>query len=382
MGHWRGLAMGVCMLACAGCLGGGSLGDHHPVGSGGSRGTGGLSGTDGEPDASFAGTTGTGSFGAGGAGPARFCGEYDLTIYPPARPAVLLLLDRSSSMNDDSDEMHCTGGCGAVSKWALLSAAIDRVVSTHPSVNWGLALFGSDDACGVNAGPVVDVAEDAASSIAQALKATTPGGDAPTAAAIDGAVGYLESGFYSDPKYILLATDGRSGCATGGGGAAGADVAAEEAITRARFDHGVSTFVLGLAPAWDATATATLNQMAENGGEGSPRTPTVFATLDTIDTQLSVLSSMIATSSPCAFALPYPVGPQTTLAVSTTTVDGLRVMIPQDPIAGWSFTSPDELRIQISGSVCSGLQSGAYNQVTIMYACRIPPPGRSPPIAR
>jgi len=363
------MALGVCMLACAGCLGGGSLGGDGPTGSGGSVGTGGVRGRG-------------GSVGTGGTGPTRFCGEVDVPLYTSARVDVLLLLDRSSSMNDDSNEMSCSGGCGASSKWALLSATIDRLVTTHPSVNWGLALFGSDNACGVNPGVVVDVAQDAASSIQRALAATTPAGNAPTAAAIDGAIGYLQSRDESNPKYILLATDGRSDCATGGGGAAGADAEAEEAIARARDYYGISTFVLGLTPASDAAATATLNQMAENGGNAAPGQPTAFSTLDTIDAQISVFASVGPPANSCTVALAYPLGPSTSLAVSITPLYGQSTQIPQDPLAGWSFTSPDESAIDISGYFCTGLQSGGYSYMAIIYLCRIPPPGRSGPIAR
>jgi hypothetical protein len=371
MGHWRGLAVGVCMLAGAGC-GSESLGGVHPTGSGGSVGSGGVR--------AMGGTIGTGS---GGTGPGMYCGEVDVPVYAPARPNILVLLDRSSSMNDDSDEASCPGGCGATSKWALLSAKIDRLVTTRASANWGLALFGSDDACGVNAGVAVDVAKGSAASITQALAATTPGGDAPTAAAIDAAFGYLQSGFYSYPKYILLATDGRSGCAPGAGGTAGADAAAVQAIARAN-SYGVSTFVLGLAPDWDTTATATLNQMADNGGQAA-RSRIDFATLDTIDTQISVIapsSPSASTGNPCVVALPYPLAPGTSLAVSTTTVYGQNVLVPEDPLSGWSFTSPDESAIDISGSTCAGLQNSAYSYVAITYQCRLPPPGRSIPSPR
>ena len=150
-------------------------------------------------------------------------------------------------MNDDSNEMSCTGGCGANSKWALLSAAIDRMVTDHPSVNWGLALFGSDDACGVNAGAAVDVAQDAASAIDSALAATTPGGAAPTAAAIGAAAGYLQSRPDSNPKYILLATRRPVGLRLGRRRAPAAAAEAENAIASA-FHAGIPTFVVGLVP--------------------------------------------------------------------------------------------------------------------------------------
>ena len=342
------------MLACAGC-GGESLGGGHPTGSGGSVGT-----------------------GSGGTGAATFCGEVDVPLYASPRPDVLLLVDRSKSMNDDSDEMTCTGGCGASSKWALVSAAINRLVTTHHSVNWGLALFGSDGACGVNAGVAVEFAQDAAPAIAQALAATTPGGEAPTAAAIDAATDGLLSRYdFSSPKYILLATDGRSGCATGGGGA---DAQAEEAVNRAYY-YGFPTFVLGLAPDWDATAIAVLNQMAENGGEASPGTPNLFATPATIDAQLAAISPTPPTSTgnPCVVPLPYPISPATSLAVSVTTLYGHSEVVPEDPLTGWSFTSPDESIIYISGYACSGLQSSAYSYIAITYQCGSPPPARSEP---
>ena len=261
----------------AGCLSGGlggePLGKYHPGGLGGA-GAGASSGSGGT----------NGAFGPGPNGE-PFCGTLYFGVASVQRD-ILIVMDRSSSMNDDSNEMSCTGGCGSSSKWALLSAAIDRLVTAHPSVNWGLALFGSDDACGANPGVAVDVAQDAASSIEHTLAVTAPGGDAPTAAAILRATGYLQSRPDSSAKYILLATDGRSGCAMGGGGAAEADADAESAIASA-LGAGIPTFVLGLAPDGDTTATATLNQMAKNGGEPAMGSANAFSTIDSIDMQLS-----------------------------------------------------------------------------------------------
>jgi hypothetical protein len=368
MGRLRGLGLGVWLVAAAGCFGGESLGGSRPSGTGGTGATGSTAAAGGSFATGGGGVNGTGGdLGAGGTGMAgSFCGEYDVAVFQPLRPDILLLVDRSSSMNDDSNEMSCTGGCGATSKWALLSAEINRLVTEYQSVNWGLALFGSDDACGVSASVAVDVAQDAASSIALALAATTPGGDAPTAAAILGASAYLQSRLDTNPKYILLATDGRSGCATG---AAGADIDAENAVATA-LGSGIPTLVLGLAPTWDTTAIATLNQMAENGGEALQGSANAFATLGSIDMQLSPISSISSTAqNPCVVGLPYPVGPDTSLRISITTGDGQSVAIPEDPLAGWSFTSPYDDAISISASACTGLQSGAYTRITIIYSC-------------
>lgn len=361
----RQLAVAVSVASVAGsltgCLDGGlgggeSLGNFHPGGLGGA----------GAAASSGAGGT-NGVFGNGPDG-GPFCGTLYFGVVVPVRPDILIVADRSSSMNDDSNEMSCTGGCGANSKWTLLSAAIDRVVTNHPSVNWGLAPFGSDDACGVSPGVAVDVAQDAASPIALTLAATTPGGAAPTAAAILAATKYLQSRPDSDPKYILLASDGQSGCGTG---AAGVDAEAENAVASA-LHAGIPTFVVGLVPAWDTTAIATLNQMADSGGQPSLGTANAFFTLDSFDTQLSLISSTASSSSsanPCVVALPYPLAPGTSLAVSATTSDGQSVAIPQDPLVGWSFTSPDDSAIGISGSACPSLRSGAYSQIGITYVC-------------
>ncbi len=387
---FRQLAVVVSVASVAGSLtgclsgslgGGESLGKYHPGGLGGA----------GAAAASGSGGT-NGSFGAGGpngpVGPgpdgAPFCDTLYFGVAAPVRPDILLVLDRASSMNDESNEMSCTGGCGAKSKWSLLSTAIGRMVIDHPSLNWGFAPFGSDDACGVNAGVEVDVAPDAAPSIELALAATTPGGAAPTAAAILAASDYLQSLPDSNPKYILLASDGRSGCATGGGGAAAADAEAENAVASA-FHARIPTFVVGMVPAWDTTATGSLNLMADNGGQPSLGTANTFFTTDTIDAQLSLLSSRSATVDPCVIPLPYLLAPGTSLAVSTTTADGQSMAIPEDPLVGWSFTSPDDSAVRISGSACPGLESTADTQIAITYVCSPPTlPGleRARPSAR
>jgi hypothetical protein len=372
----RQLAVTVSIASIAGsltgCLGAGeSLGHYHPGGLGGAG------------AAASSGSGGTnGAFGTGPDG-GPFCGTLYFGVAAPVRPDILIVADRSSSMNDDSNEMSCPGGCGANSKWALLSAAIDRVVINHPSVNWGLALFGSDDVCGVNAGVTVDVSQDGAPSIELAMAATTPGGAAPTAAAILAATGYLQSRPDSNPKYILLATDGRSGCGTG---AAGVDAEAENAVASA-LHAGIPTVVVGLTPAWDTTANATLNQLADNGGQPSLGSANAFSTIDSVDMQLSLISSSASSSTgnPCVVALPYPLAPGTSLTVSTTTADGQSVAIRQDPLVGWSFSSPDDSAVRISGAACPKLQSAAYSQIGITYVCDTPSlagPGRSRPSAR
>ena len=151
-------------------------------------------------------------------------------------------------MNDDSNEMVCAGKCVAGSKWELASAAIVNLVSTNPSMNWGLAFYGGDDSCGATAGAAVDVGPSNAMAIQVALAATAPGGAAPTAAAISSAASYLKSVTDGATKYILLVSDGLLGCAPSDGGSAIDDAAT--AIVNALMDVGAPTFVVGIAPDW------------------------------------------------------------------------------------------------------------------------------------
>ena len=80
-------------------------------------------------------TTGLGNFGGSssgqggltGQGGGMQCGSVDR---PSAKlpPDILIVLDASGSMNEDSANASCTGGCGANSKWALLTPALNQVV--------------------------------------------------------------------------------------------------------------------------------------------------------------------------------------------------------------------------------------------------------------
>jgi hypothetical protein len=394
MGTWRGRLVGAAAIVASveclvGCLGGEPLGGH-PTGAGGTGilATGGVNGRgggggdggvggDGDVGGTSPSTTGGGGVlgtggevGQGGTGPAQFCGEVSDPVALPAAPDVLILLDRSSSMNDDSNEMVCTGGCGASSKWAVLSAAIENLIRGNLSVNWGLALYGSDDACGVTAGAAVDVSQNSAlsiESIESVLATTTPGGDAPTAAAIRAASTYLQSRQDTSPKYLLLATDGRSGCAPEDTGTADTD--AVNVVVGASID-GIPTFVLGLAPASDASATAVLNEMAVNGGEQTGGMNAFYTTADIG----SVFMPGGVLGDGCTLPLPYPLVGDTTLTVNGTTTNGSTVVFPQYPLDGWSFTDPTDSAIELNGSACVGAMSGSYTALNFYYQCGLQEP--------
>ena len=345
---------------------GGGGGDTFTTGGGGTVGAGGVTGSAGGVTGSAGGTGGDVG---GSSGSAQFCGTAASYAEPALRSDILIVIDRSSSMSDDSNETVCTGGCGPSSKFEVLSAALDQLVYENPSVNWGLAFYPTDDACGVTAGAAVDPSPNAPPAIESTLPTMMPGGgDAPTAAAIYAASAYLQSRVDMNRKYILLATDGRSGCATGDGGAA--DTEAEDAITSALFG-GIPTYVVGIVPSSDITATSTLNQMADLGGEPVQGVEGDFLSIAELGPSFAPATSSALS---CSLYLPFPIGPDTTLAVQALTGGGsVWIDVPEDPSNGWSFTSPNLDGVILNGSACTSTMDGSYNQFQLYYGCPGPP---------
>ena len=188
----------VCAALFVGACGFSPSGQGNP-GTGASSG----SGNTGTGLGNFGGSSSTGQGGLTGQGGGQQCGSVDR---PSSKlpPDILIVLDASGSMNEDSANASCTGGCGANSKWALLTPALNQVVmQTETEVNWGLKLFAdTNNTCGVGANmAAVPVGANNAAAIAAAIAARTDaagnvtnGSRTPTRAAEDAAVTYLGAG--------------------------------------------------------------------------------------------------------------------------------------------------------------------------------------------
>ncbi len=336
------LAVAAAIAFGVGCSGE-SLGGRSPAGTGGV----GMTAT--------GGTYGTGTGGDLGIDSTPVCGEmHGLPVSPPVRPDILIVMDRSSSLLDDATGTSCTGGCGGSSKWALLTTAVEKLVVGIGSVNWGLMFFGTDDACGVNPIPVVPVSDNPASAmmIVGALGTTTPGGDAPTTAAVSAAVQYLASLSDGSPKYVLLVTDGKSGCSSDPGAA----------------NFSFPTFVLAAVAPSDTAAIAALNQMALDGGEPQQGGANAFyTTTDNLSAQLDPTGVSPATS--CTIPLGAPVPPGMTLAIEVPFSDGSGMLISQDATDGWEFTDASQSIITLNGTSCESARDGDYREIVVTYQC-------------
>lgn len=323
----------------------------------------------GDPDQKFAGDTNQDAT----------CGfdSFDLKRMPVD---LFVVLDRSASMKDDSKGDDADPDAGRPSKWSQVIPALAEVISTaDPSISWGLKTFPEDIAgstaecqdASVTTTIDVPVAPANAALTATAVQNVSPEGNGtPTAAAIDVARAYLQGLGTNDRKYILLATDGEPSCSGTAGAldksSSGAKTDAVTAVT-ASASAGVHTFVIGVAT--KSSATSTLNQLAVAGLE--PRATSsaddpAFYLASTQSELVAALQSIVSPiASTCFFELAHPPPDPTNVAVKVGDAKA-----PQDlgHADGWDYTDDSHQDIQVYGSWCDRVTSGA-NMVQVVYGC-------------
>ena len=315
-----------------------------------------------------------GDAGGVGAGGGTNCAQQQVPLNT-VPPDILLVQDRSGSMANNSNDQTCPGGCGATSKWAQITTAIESVVTTtQNSVNWGLFYFNNGASeCGVNTNPAVPVASADAAQVVASLTATTPSGATPTAATVNNAVAYMKTLTDTNPKYLLLATDGEPNCLNNS--ANNTDVAgATTAIANAKA-AGFNVFVVGIGNV--STATTTLNGMANAGGEAQTGATAYYAVTDTASLE-AALTKIVGMVSSCTISLQNVPSGQWTMAIWATNSSGKVVQLPSSTSDGWEYTDANKSSITLVGPTCDSLKNGSYSNLQFEYTCPnqqiIPPP--------
>ena len=390
--------LGSCLVACSlgGCgfklgtagsaptSGAGGVDAGANVGSGGQAGSKGSGGHVGTGGTIIVGTGGLGDTGSGGDvgigvdAATPNCGQTSVSVMP-LPPDILIVQDRSLSMTDDSNDQPCTGGsaagdgnCGATSKWAQVTAALNQVVGqTQTTVNWGLIFFGDEvKSCVPGTTPDVAITPGASSQMIQAAfngVLFTGSTGTPTTAVMNSAVQYLQGLTDPNPKYLLLATDGEPNCAGGNVNATDA-TGAENAVSTANM-AGFPTFVVGIATATDAMATNTLNAMAVNGGEAQTGATTQYYSVTDTAGLETVLAQIVGKTVSCTIPLTGVSGDLDKVAVSAKDASGNTIEIMEDDVNGWSYTDPTKTAIILNGDACSNLKTVTYTGFQFIYTC-------------
>jgi von Willebrand factor type A domain len=330
-----------------------------------------VMGSGGSPSTGAGGGLSTGAGGTGRCGDPAGGGSCGQTTVPiaPLPPDILIVQSKALSMADGWDDQPCQGGCGATSKWSQTLGAVSAIVGdTDSSINWGLAFYGVSS-CGTTSTPYVPVGPMSSQAISSAFAANQPATGNPIETAVNDAATYMLTLTDPNPKYLLLVTDGLPDCMPGDTSTTDDDsLGAEAAVVNARM-AGVSTFVVGLATSSDVTTTATLDQMADNGGEAQAgATTSYYAAMDSTSLE-AALTAVVGTVVSCTLPLTNVPPNLTNIAVAASESSGSLVKIPEDSSDGWSFTNASMNAIILNGTACAQLRSGAYTNFQFIYAC-------------
>jgi len=393
----------VCLAAC-------TAGTNAPSPATGSGGTGGsatgsagATGSGGSGGSSTTGRGGSGpggfNFGGTGGGGGRTCGLQNFDV--ERKPAeILLLLDRSKSMIED------TTSDGTTLKWnAVLPALKQVIMDTDAAVSWGLKTFpegaGSECVAGsVTSNVVVPVAPMNAAAVVGALndtanQATQPQGNGtPTGDAITAAYNYLRTLTSTNPKYILLATDGAPSCAgTTKDSSTARTFAVQQVMNASTAAPPIYTFVVGVATN-SSSETTTLNSLADAGGRPRAGLLTHFYLGNTTSELTAALAAITGAAATCTFPLNppppvmndptkvgmyFPPSGAPTACTSTAGCPGGQVCIndvcmlkvPYDTAMGngWSYTDTNNTAAQAYGGWCDMIKASGANTVQIIYGC-------------
>jgi len=336
-------------LAIAGC---GASDIKHGGGGSGGTGGGGNGGTGGS-----GGTGGTG--GTGGGGSDNNCGVQNFMLQKGGTPDLLIVQDRSGSMDEDA-----SGGMTTPTKWTSVTQAIEQVVGQVSTVDWGLMFFGPANgiSCNVSSTPAVPCGANTSAQITSAIMATKPMGGTPTNEAVDAAVQYFQGNSDGNSHFILLATDGLPQCDTQDDSAA-AITSVMNAVAA-----GIKVVVVGIGN--DPQGDMTLTSMANAGGMPDTSGTTPYYQVNTTNDLVTALGTIAGQIVSCSYALQMaPANPD---YVEIDDNNGMKIPRDQTHMNGWDY-GPNDMSIVFYGMACDNLQKGVTTSIQAVFGC--PPVG-------
>jgi hypothetical protein len=346
-----------------GGTGGSSAGaDGGTLGAGMSTPGGALGGSGGS--GTLGGSGSLGGTGAGGAAGGQG-GECEQHVIDGAlsTPDVLIVLDRSGSMNPGNNDDSTDRWGGSRTALIEVTAALDDQIRFGLMTFPGGAQGGRNDDNECAPGELnVPIDVNTGAAIASTLQGMDADGRTPTAPSLQEALRILNVMSGPDEmagaKYVLLVTDGDPNCSGGNNdrddAARQQTLAAIEALTAA----GIKTFVVGYQTA-GTDFSDQLDRMAAAGGTGTTMHRSVTSGADLTAAMTDIAGRLVS----CSYRLDAPVADPTHVLV---TVGGRQRNFNQTE-DGWTLGA-DSRTVTLSGAACDDVRNGMLFVVTVTCA--------------
>ncbi len=285
-------------------------------------------------------------------------------------PNLIIALDRSCSM---------TNKVGTKTKWQIAYEALTQLTTTYQGkIRFGLTFFPDTVAPNCTQGAIpIPIGDNNEPVIQARLLADQDAGNpeypkGPCVTPIDTGVeqAATDPGLMDPlhPGFILLITDGmQAGCSAGGG-----NPGTTAAITTARQQHGVDTFVVGFDNS-GGIDVASLNAFADAGGQPAPKLPDgggylFFNAQDQASLQ-AALDLIGGRTLGCNYALTTTPPDPNKLFVF---FDKMQVVRDPTHASGWDYNPITNL-VTFYGASCDELKNGQVAKLDIVYGCPNPP---------
>jgi len=368
------------VTALAACSANGSVGeDYGGTGGGSVAGAGG-----GSPEGGM--SVIDASHGGASIGPEAGCG-YALIPTEREPGSLLMVVDRSASMNETPDGKSDPYPDGPT-KWDYAGQVVSAVLDDLPDdVEMGLLLYpSSSDGCESDPSPQVGIGPLSVTRFAiKSAMSGGPWGNTPTDKALTAAYAHLQSIADGGNRGVVLITDGAWNC-----GAQDGSIYAM--VEDAYANQGIRTFAVGIP----GSAEGSLSHVALvgggakgpdcNGAEPDPWHPlqspdcgnTLVSTqpcchyvvdsstyVADLTAALTEVASKFLTS--CVFQVPKGDPGKFDPNLVNVYVDG--TLLKQNAPDGWTYVGGGTDALEIHGTTCADLLSGAAEKVEIQLGC-------------
>jgi len=294
----------------------------------------------------------------------------------PARPVVMLVVDRSSSMN------QAFPGTGS-SKWNALRGALhQQLPAWNDSLELGLQLFpeGSNSSCSVSATPTLTPTFQSVEAILSRLDASSPGGSTPTALGVERAGNaILGLRTASSAKALILATDGAPDCNSAlspmtckciNGGTCTSTRCLDDTRTLDRIttlaNSGVPTWIIGLRSSNDATFVDVLNRMADAGGKPQQGTSERFFSASSQGELQSAFAEIRRQVGTCRYLTASVPDPGGSIELD---LDGQFVPYDETQQNGWAWIDAGNGELALFGTTCVRAEALDVSALQVVVKC-------------